>query len=310
MNLPAAQLKDRIILITGATSGIGKAAAHLITAMGAQVVITGRNKEKLEMTVQELKSQTGNESVIYLVADFCDLDQVREMASNFEARYARLDVLVNNAGAFFNKRRETIYGVEKTFVVNHLAPFLLTNMLMETMQRSEEGRIVNVSSDAHQYGSLDFDDLELKHGYTGMKAYARSKLSNILFTYEAARRLAGSTITVNALHPGHVATNIFRNDFSFIGPALKWVMGLFSLTPEEGADNTVFLATSPEVKGMTGQYFVKREAVRSSPRTYDENLATKLWQISEKLTSLPPTEPVDIQYTTTSESGVKNGSFS
>jgi len=310
MNLPAAKLEDRIILITGATSGIGKAAAHLIATMGARVVITGRNKEKLEKTVQELKSQTGNGSVNYLVADFSDLDQVREMASDFEDRYACLDVLVNNTGAFFNKRQETIYGVEKTFVVNHLAPFLLTNMLMETMRRREEARIINVSSDAHQYGSLDFDDLEFKHGYAGMKAYARSKLSNILFTYEAARRLAGSAITVNALHPGHVATNIFRNDFSFFGPALKWVMGLFSLTPEEGADNTVFLATSPEVKGVTGKYFVKREVVRSSRITYNEDLAKKLWQISEKLTSLSPTEPVDIQYTTTSESGVKNGYFS
>jgi NAD(P)-dependent dehydrogenase (short-subunit alcohol dehydrogenase family) len=173
-----------------------------------------------------------------------------------------------------------------TFLVNHLAPFLLTNLLLEKIQGNKSARIVNVSSDAHKYDTMNFDDLGFKRGYNGMKAYARSKLANILFTYELARRLADHDVTVNALHPGQVATDIWKTNFSIIGPVLKWVMGLFALTPEQGADNSIYLASSPEVEGITGKYFIKREPAQSSPISYDKKIAQRLWEISENLTSL------------------------
>jgi NAD(P)-dependent dehydrogenase (short-subunit alcohol dehydrogenase family) len=282
-------MAGKVYLVTGATSGIGKVTATVLASQGAEVVIIGRNQEKSEATIHQIISETGNETVHYLLADFSDLEQVRQLVMDYKARFSRLDVLVNNAGSFFNTRRETQYGVEKTFLVNHLAPFLLTNLLLETIQGSPYARIINVSSDAHQYGSMDFDDLGFKRGYVGMKAYARSKLANILFTYETVKRLGESGVTVNALHPGHVATDIWRTNFSFVGPALKRIMGLFALTPEEGADNTIYLASSPNVAGVTGKYFVKREPFQSSLISYDEEIAKKLWEISEDLTAIAQT---------------------
>ena len=276
----------KVCLVTGATSGIGKVTATALAAQGAEVIITGRDREKSEVTTRQIKAQTGNEAIQYLLADFSDLEQVRKLALTYKERFSRLDVLVNNAGSFFNTRRDTQYGVEMTFLVNHLAPFLLTNLLFETIQDSTPARIINVSSDAHQYGSLDFDDLGFQRGYVGMKAYARSKLANILFTYETVRRLGESSVTVNALHPGHVATDIWKTNFSFVGPALKRIMGLFALSPEEGADNTIYNASSPEVAGVTGKYFVKREPVQSSVVSYDEGIARKLWEASEELSAL------------------------
>lgn len=279
-------LSGKVCLVTGATAGIGKVTATALAAQGAEVVIAGRNQQKTEAIVQQIITEIGNPSVQYLLADFSDLQQVRDLAALFKDRYFRLDVLVNNAGAFFNSRQETPYGgVEMTFLVNHLAPFLLTNLLLDTLQTSAPARIVNVSSDGHKQDKMNFDDLGFKQGYFGMKAYGRSKLANILFTYELARRLEGNTVTVNALHPGHVATDIWKTNFSFVGPALKWIMGLFALTPEEGADNTIYLASSPEVEGITGKYFVKHEAVDSSPISRDERVAQRLWEVSEDLTS-------------------------
>ncbi len=257
-----------------------------LAAQGAELIITGRNEDKAKKNVRQIIDSTDNESVSYLLADFSNLDHVRELASAFNERYERLDVLVNNAGAFFNRRRETAYGVEMTFLVNHLSPFLLTNLLLDRIQASDAARIINVSSDAHQYGTMDFDDLSFKRGYVGIKGYARSKLANVLFTYELERRLDADAVSVNALHPGHIATDIWKTNFSFIGPALKWVMGLFSLTPEEGADNTIYLASSAEVEGISGKYFVKHEAVPSSPLSYDAEVAQQLWTTSEALTSM------------------------
>jgi NAD(P)-dependent dehydrogenase (short-subunit alcohol dehydrogenase family) len=285
-SLNSKPMAGKICMVTGATAGIGYFTARALAAQGAEVIITGRNQQKTENTVRQIKSETGNQSVDYLLADFSDLQQIRELARSFKERFSRLDILVNNAGAFFNTRRQTPYGVELTFLVNHLAPFLLTNLLLETMVSNMPARIVNVSSDAHQYDRMNFDDLGFQRGYFGMKAYARSKLANILFTYELARRLASSQVTVNALHPGHVATDIWKTNFSFIGPALKWVMGLFALTPEQGADNSIYLASSPDVARITGRYFVKHEPVQSAPISCDEKVAQKLWEISEKLTSI------------------------
>ena len=282
--LNSKSMTGKICLVTGATSGIGNVTAYTLAAHGAELILAGRNQQKAEDTIQWIKSGTGNNSIHYLLADFSDLQQVRELVTNFRERFARLDVLVNNAGAFFNTRRMTPYGIEMTLLVNHLAPFLLTNMLLDRLKKSPQARIVNVSSDAHKYDTMDFDNLGFKRGYTGMKAYARSKLANILFTYELARRLSDCDVTANALHPGHIATDIWRTNFSIFGPALKWVMGFFALSPEEGADNSIYLASSPEIEGVTGKYFVKREAAKSSPISYDQDIAQRLWNISAGIT--------------------------
>ena len=292
LTLNSTSMAGKVCLVTGATAGIGKVTATALAAQGSEVVITGRNQQKAEDTVQVIKAETGNEAIHYLLADYSDLQQVRDLAGAFNEQYSRLDVLVNNAGAFFNRRRPTPYGVEMTFVVNHLAPFLLTNLLLETLKSSAPARILNLSSDAHKQGTMDFDDLGFERGYFGIKAYGRSKLATNLFTYELARRLAGTGVTVNAVHPGHVATDIWKNDFSFIGPALKWATSLFSLSPEQGADNSIYLASSPEVEGVTSKYFVKREAVPSAPLSYDEGVARQLWDVSENLVRSLAVQPV------------------
>ena len=279
-------MTGKTCLVTGATAGIGKITATALAAQGAEVVVAGRDQHKTEDTVRQIIDETGNESIQYLLADFSDLQQVRTLAGAFNERFPRLDVLVNNAGAFFNRRIRTQYGVEKTFLVNHLAPFLLTNLLLDNIKASTSARIVNVSSEGHKSGNKNLNDLEFSRFYFGMQAYGRSKLANILFTYELDRRLEGCGVTVNALHPGHVATDIWRTSFSIFGPLLKKLIGMIALSPEEGADNTIYLASSPEVEGVSGKYFDKREAVPSSAVTYDTYLAQRLWAVSERITSL------------------------
>ncbi|MEO8357621.1 MAG: SDR family oxidoreductase [Chloroflexota bacterium] len=276
--------QKRICLITGATAGIGKAAATALAAQGLELILIGRNPAKLQNVADQLRAQTGNNAVHPLLADFSDLQQVQQLADQVKGQFPRLDILINNAGAYFNRRHRTSYGVEKTFLVNHLAPFLLTNLLLDHLHNSASGRIINVSSGSHKRGQLDLKDLQMDRFYFGFWAYGRSKLANILFTYELARRLRDGHVTVNALHPGRVGTDIFKTDFSIFGGPLKWFVERISLTPEQGADNTLYLATSPEVEKVTGKYFVKREAVPSSPISYDEGLARRLWEISGKIT--------------------------
>ena len=279
------QLAGKVTLVTGATSGIGKVTANALAAFGAHVVIVGRNQEKTQQAMADIKKETGSNELSYLLTDFADLQKVRELSGAFHARFSKLDLLVNNAGAFFTSRVLTQYGVEMSFLVNHLSPFLLTTLLLDKVKDSAPSRIINVSSEAHKYGSLSLDDLELRRSYSGMKAYARSKLANILFTYELARRVEGTGVTANALHPGHVATNIWRSNFPIVGPALKWLMGLIALSPEQGADTSIYLASSPDVSNVTGKYFVKRLPVDSSSITYDSNVAKRLWDLSEDLTT-------------------------
>ena len=280
-------LHGKTCLVTGATSGIGLVTAGALAGMGARVVLAGRRPARIEDALQQIRVQHPGAEVHALLADFADLAQVERLAADFKARFERLDLLVNNAGAYYNQRHTTPYGeMERTLVVNHLAPFLLTQRLLDLLRASAPARIINVTSGAHIYDSMNFDDLGFRRGYVGMKAYARSKLANLLFTYELAHRLEGSGVTANAVHPGQVATDIWRTNFFLIGPLLKGLIRLTGLTPEQGADTLIYLAASPEVEGVSGKYFVRRKAVRSSPLSYDEDVARRLWQVSEDLTAI------------------------
>jgi NAD(P)-dependent dehydrogenase (short-subunit alcohol dehydrogenase family) len=280
-------LRGKVCLVTGATSGIGLVTASVLAGLGAEVVITGRRPARLEEAMRRIQSEHPGSVVHSWLADFADLDQVRRLAGDYCARFERLDVLVNNAGAYFNRRHATPYGgVERTLVVNHLAPFLLTNLLLDRLRLSAPARVVNVSSGAHKSATLDFDDLGFRRGYFGMQAYARSKLANVLFTYELARRMGGSGVTSNAVNPGMVATDIWRTNFFIFGPLIKGYIRRTGQTPEQGAETLLYLAASPEVAGVSGEYFTRRKAVRSSPLSYDRDMASRLWQVSAELTGV------------------------
>ena len=278
-------MHGKICVVTGATSGIGLVTAQVLAHQGATLIIVARNAERGAATVSRIRQETGNSAVELMVADLSVQAQVRQLASEIQHRIARLDVLVNNAGAFFARRQLSQDGLEMTFALNHLAYFLLTNLLFDSLKAADSARIVNVSSEAHRRAHLDFSDLQGEHRYTGWRAYARSKLANILFTYELARRLAGTGIVTNALHPGFVATNFGRNNRG-IAAAFIRILQLAAISPEEGAQTIIYLASSPVVKGVTGQYFIKQQVVRSSQVSYDRAAAERLWQISAEMTRL------------------------
>ncbi len=280
------RMDGKICLVTGATSGIGLAAASALAALGAEVAVVGRNPAKTGRVVAKIRRESGNARVASFLADFSDLEQVRRLAAAVHERFDRLDVLVNNAGAFFLRREMTPYGVEKTFLVNHLAPFLLTNLVLDMLRTAPAGRVINVASSMHRLGTLDWDDLAFAHGYGGMKAYGRSKLANLLFTRELARREAGTPLTVNAMHPGRVATGIWKVGFAPIDRLAQWAVAPFALTPEQGADTILYLATSPEVAGVSGKYFIERKPVMPSEAARDDALARRLGEVSEMLTGL------------------------
>jgi retinol dehydrogenase 12 len=276
-------MHGKVCVVTGATSGIGLVTAETLARQGATLVVVGRNPERGAATVSRIQQETGNAAVELMVADLSAQAQVRRLASEIQHRFARLDVLVNNAGALFERRQLSQDGIEMTFALNHLAYFLFTNLLLDALKASASARIVNVSSEAHRRARLDFADLQGQHRYSGWRAYARSKLANILFTYELARRLEGTGIVANALHPGLVATNFGRNNRSLTAMLFR-VLQLAAISPEEGAQTIIYLATSPEVEGSTGGYFVKQKAVRSSQVSYDRTAAERLWQVSAELT--------------------------
>ena len=278
-------MHGKICVVTGATSGIGLVTAQVLARQGATLIVIARNAERGAATVSRIQQETGNSAVELMVADLSAQAQVRQLAREIQHRFAHLDVLVNNAGALFARRQLSQDGLEMTFALNHLAYFLLTNLLLDPLKAADSARIVNVSSEAHRRARLDFSDLQGQHRYTGWRAYARSKLANILFTYELARRLAGTGIVTNALHPGFVATNFGRNNRS-ITAVLFRILQLAAISPEEGAQTIIYLASSPAVKGVTGEYFVKQQAVRSSQVSYDRAAAERLWQVSAELTRL------------------------
>jgi NAD(P)-dependent dehydrogenase (short-subunit alcohol dehydrogenase family) len=279
-------MAGQVCLVTGATSGIGKATAHALARMGATVAIVGRDPEKSAATIARIKEASDNPEVDFLLADLSSQVEIHRLAQQFKERYQRLDVLMNNAGAVFMQRQESTDGIEMTFALNHLAYFLLTNLLLDVLQASAPARIVNTSSELHKKAHLDFDDLQNARKYRGMDAYHQSKLANVLFTYELARRLEGTDVTANAFSPGLVATNLGMNNKG-LSPLMKRLVDrLIGVSPQEGARTGVYLATSPQVAGVTGKYFVKQEAVPSSPESRDETVAARLWQVSAELTGL------------------------
>lgn len=275
-------IKGRIVLVTGATNGIGLVTARELARMGAQVTIVSRNLAKCAAVAEGIKAETGN-PVEFIAADLSTLAGIMHAAAIFKQRHTRLHVLVNNAGALFFRRALTVDGYEMTLALNHLNYFLLTILLLDILKASAPARIVNVSSDAHEGGSIDFGNLHGQHHYRGMQAYGQSKLANVLFTYELARRLEGSGVTANALHPGFIATGFASNNGPVYAFGMKLV-GLFIRKPAEGAQTSIYLASSPDVEGVTGKYFIDCRAVDSSPLSHDQALAEKLWQVSLELT--------------------------
>jgi retinol dehydrogenase 12 len=284
-------LHGKTALVTGATAGIGRVTAETLAKMGANVILVGRSPNKLNAAVAEIRSATGNPRVDGLVADLSSQASVRQLAEEYLARFDQLHILVNNAGAFFARRHESVDGIEMTFALNHLAYFLLTDLLLERIKASTPARIVNVSSGAHVAARLNLDDLENKRSFSGWKAYGESKLANIYFTYELARRLDGSGVTVNALHPGFVATNFGISNGGLLAPLFR-IFQMGAISPQEGAQTTLYLASSPEVAGVTGQYFDRSKPVRSSAVSYDQETARRLWAISAQMTG--NSQPVSV----------------
>jgi NAD(P)-dependent dehydrogenase (short-subunit alcohol dehydrogenase family) len=278
-------MQGKTCMITGASDGIGKATAFALAQLGAEVIVVGRNREKCDTAVAHIQQQTGNPAVKTMLADLSELAQVRRLALDFKREHAHLHILVNNAGVLPLFRRLSADGYELAFAVNHLAHFLLTHLLLDTLRASAPARIVNVSSRSHRRVPMDFDDLQSEKRFSPGSVYGRSKLANVLFTYELARRLEGSGVTVNAVHPGFVRTNMAADNGWFVRMMLP-LIHLNSLTPEQGAATSIYLASSPEVEGVTGKYFARCKSIRTSRASYDRQSAARLWQESLKLTGL------------------------
>lgn len=279
-------IKNKICLVTGATAGIGRVTAQTLAEQGAKVVLVSRSKEKCALAVSEIKNQTGNKDIDFIASDLSSQKEIYKLAEEFKKTYSHLDILVNNAGAVFTSREVSPDGFEMTFALNHLNYFLLTNLLIDELKKSPAARVVNVSSMAHESGQINFDDLQGERRYSGWGAYCQSKLANVLFTYELARKLANTKITTNALHPGVVGTNFGSNNSGFMAMFVRLYLRLFSISDKEGAQTSIYLASSPEVENITGKYFVKKKARNSSNASHSKDVASRLWQVSLELTRL------------------------
>lgn len=281
-------MQNTVCIITGATSGIGKATAMGLAKMGANVVIIGHDMEQGENAQNEIKSKSGNPNVDLLLADLSSQAEIRKLAEDIKARYTTLEVFINNAGIAPIKRSVTAEGIERVFAVNYLAPFLLTNLLLERLKASAPARVVNVAGDFHRKAKIQFDDLMSENDYNGIRANNQAKLALILFTYELARRLDGTGVTANCLHPGAVATDgpLKDPDLPAFSRSMYKVVRLFFASPEKGAETSIYLSTSPDVEKVSGKYFIKKIPVESSPESYDKEIARRLWKISEELTGL------------------------
>ena len=278
-------MKEKTVLLTGGTQGIGRATAEALAKLGAKVVLVGRDPTRIDATVKQLRAQTGNAQLHGMRADLSSQESIRTLARDYRQEHGKLDVLINNAGAIYMRRELSVDGIEMTLAVNHLAYFLLTNLLLDLLKASAPSRVVSVSSAAQRTGKIDFENLQGERKYNGISFYGQSKLANVLFSVELARRLAGTGVTSNCLHPGVVATGYGHNTPGF----LKGLLQLFAplmLTPEKGARTSVYLASAPEVEKVTGKYFAKCKERAPHRSAMDPELARQLWALSEKLTGL------------------------
>jgi NAD(P)-dependent dehydrogenase (short-subunit alcohol dehydrogenase family) len=280
-------MAGRTVLVTGGTGGIGRATALGLAMMGADVAITGRDRGRTEAAAREIRTAGGQ--VDTFNADLSSQWQVRRLADEVLQRLSRIDVLVNNVGGYWTTRHLTADGLERTFALNHLAPFLLTNLLLDRLMRSAPARVVTVSSNMQAMGRIDFDDLQGERSYSGARAYNQSKLANVLFTYELARRLQSTSVTANALHPGVVNTSFGAEDPGGVQRLFVPLMRPFMRTPARGAATSIHLASAPGFEQVTGRYFANRKPKRSSKRSYDQAAAARLWQVSADLVALAAT---------------------
>ncbi len=281
----AAEMTDRVCVITGASRGIGKASAEALASLGASLVLVCRRQADGDKVARRDQPSRRCQCPRWWRQTLSSQNEIRRAAALIGDRHPQIHVLINNAGVFTRRRELTADGLEQQFAVNHLAYFLLTNLLLDRLKEAVPSRIINVSSGAHGGSHLDFADLQGERGYDGNQAYSRSKLANILFTYELARRLRGSGVTANCLHPGVIATRLLA-DYMGVTAAGSAPARTFGAKPEKGAETIVYLASSPEVDGVTGKYFVNKRPVTSSRESYDEAAARRLWEVSERLTGL------------------------
>jgi len=277
---------ERICAVTGANSGIGKFVARDLARMGESVVMVCRNQTRGESARDEIRNETGNNQVDLMIADLSSLESVRKLAKDYTGSHDKLHVLVNNAGTILGKRNVTSEGLEETFVANYLSHFLLTNLLLDVLKKSAPSRIVNVSSDAHFNGHIEFDDLQGERKYGAMNSYCQSKLAQVLFTYALADRLKGTGVTVNVLHPGAVRTH-WGDKAGALGIGIK-IARPFMIGPEKGAETPFYLASSKEVEGVSGKFFASKKERKSSEESYKKEESEKLWEVSMKLSGLAP----------------------
>jgi NAD(P)-dependent dehydrogenase (short-subunit alcohol dehydrogenase family) len=286
MDIAPVDMRGKVCLITGGTSGIGWVTAKELVQMGARVLVVGKNRKRGKMAAEAIRDEAGADTVEFFQTDLSSLQEVRDLVEVFKKEHSRLDVLVNNAGTTLINRRLSPDGYEMTLAVNHLSHFLLTNLLMDTLRSSAPSRVINVSSGSHWRGEINFDDLQSEKRYRFMRVYGNSKLANVLFTYELARRLDGVGVTANTVHPGFVSTNMGRDNGWFIHKMVRLVMIFSGISPQEGARTIVHLATFPEMVDVSGEYFYDMKSVKSSPGSYDLDTARRLWEVSEKLVGL------------------------
>ena len=284
LNNNANLLNDKICMVTGANSGIGKATAIGLAKRGASLVLVCRDQIRAENAIAEIKEKTGNKSIDLIIADLSSQKEIHNFVAEFKKKYSRLHVLINNAGVNLHKQILTEDGIETTFAVNYLAQYMLCNLLFDTLKKSAPSRIINVASSV-QAKSIDFDDLFGNNHYRQLKAYSQSKLAVVLFTYEFARKIKGTGVSVNCLHPGYVKTKMIRNFRPFV-KYFYHLVGLFMLTPKKGAKTSIYLASSPEIDGISGKYFKRKKEVESVKISYDEDVAKQLWDVSVQLTNV------------------------
>ncbi len=280
-------MQGKVCVITGATSGIGLIAAERLAAHGARLVLIGRDPARGETALARIRQRVPGAQLAIRYADLSLLAEMERLAAEIAAAEPCIDVLVNNAGAMFSRRSVTADGLERTFALNHMAYFLMSNRLRDCLAAAAPSRIVSVASAAHRGNTLDFSDLQYEQNYRGFTAYGRSKLANILFTRELARRLAGTGVTANCLHPGFVATRFGDNNGGLIRLGIGVAKNFFAISPEKGAETIVYLATSPEVAGTTGGYFAKSRPATPTAAAQDDAAARRLWEDSAKIAGLP-----------------------